>query len=58
MKYKAWFLENEGLPYLIYEGDLKHRVDWEIEKFKRRITNTEIVPYWIWIEENNEKRFV
>jgi hypothetical protein len=51
MKYKVYFLENEGLPFLVKVCNTKYRAEFELEKFQGRIPRPSAGPWWIWIEE-------
>ena len=45
--WKGYFLANESLPYLIFEHKSLQRVEWEVEKFKRRMKNPKAEEWWI-----------
>jgi hypothetical protein len=49
---KLWFLENEGLPYLVGTYKSEDRAVYEREKFISRITDPEPL-WWMWMEDDD-----
>jgi hypothetical protein len=49
--YNIYYLENQSIPYLIGTFKTQDRVEFEIYKFNKKVTNPEANISWIYVEE-------